>query len=236
MIKKKVTISLALVGVVAISLFGYKVFANGKQQAKAAPLTQVTTQQKDQLSQVNQSIENNIKQTNTQQQSNIPESKIQEAISKGQLTDVKENGIYAKGEPLIIGRELMAGLENYRISANQISLSQYKYLLIIDFSLINISKSDYLSNPNNFILSDSNGYTFSPTNLANITGDISGVMKPKDTKRGEIAFEVPANDRDFELTFKTGLTSIKKIRFNIDINPLIDQAQQRPPAVYQAPY
>jgi len=47
-------------------------------------------------------------------------------------------------------------------------------------------------------------------------------------KRAEIAFDVPTYDRLFELKFKTGLDSVKAIKFKIDTNTLIPKDKMMP--------
>jgi hypothetical protein len=64
---------------------------------------------------------------------------------------------------------------------------------------------------------DSLSYTYNPVYNTNTRGDINGNIKYQDIKRGEVAFEVPGNESEFELRFDTGNKTVKTVRFKLDV-------------------
>ena len=167
-----------------------------------------------------------------QNQAPSPSDKLKDwingEISKGTMTKAVENGVYEQRKAVISSNNIVTVLEGYRISSDDISLSNGKYYVIADFSILNLSSAPYLASLSNFTLTDSRSYSYQPTHLGITNGDISGDIALGKMKRGEIAFAVPAYDRYFELQFKTGLDTIKEINFKIDTSTQIPKDKLMP--------
>lgn len=144
------------------------------------------------------------------------------SINKSELEKIKnvnENDTYAKHEVLRCDDKILFGLENYRTSFDDGMLTLRHYYLIIDFSIMNISKDAYESSYSDFSLMDDEMYSYEPTTLYNCRGSISGTVNFKQSKRGEIAFEVPGTQTKFILQFRPNLSSNKVVNFEIDVTP-----------------
>jgi hypothetical protein len=137
------------------------------------------------------------------------------------IKDAKSNELYNPREVVKIGDKLGVAIEGFRYQVTNYSYASNLYYLLIDFSIINLSKSDYYSSLSNFILSDSADYTYDPFSGVAGKGNIEGIIKYKDMRRGEVAFAVPMNERKFELRFTTNDNTVKTVRFNIDVNTVI---------------
>ena len=159
-------------------------------------------------------------------------SKIKELVAQGKLIEAKEGYTYAQKKLIIVDKRIGVGLEGYRVSVDRSSYSTGKYYVIVDFSILNLSNANYVSSISNFELRDSNYYTYTPILTINTRGDISGDLKFKDSRRGEIAFYVPGNETRFELNFNTGISAVKTVRFNFDTDSLINPPLNN----QQAPY
>lgn len=211
------------------------------QQSKtvSSPLTPLidTMEQEKEHARENMTIaETNVtpdvKSEPSKQQDQSMNDFIKESIAKGDIIEAKEGYTYAQKKIIVIDKKLIVALEGYRVVVDQSSYSTGKYyVMVVDFSILN-GKSNFCSSLSNFVLSDSRDFTYSPTLRANTRGDISGVLMPGENKRGEIAFYVPGNETQFELSFKTGINAVKTIRFNFDTDSLINP----PLANQQAPY
>ena len=169
------------------------------------------------------------------------DGKIKELVAQGKLIEAKEGYTYAQKKLIIVNKRIGVGLEGYRVSVDRSSYSMGKYYVIVDFSILNLSNTNYMSSVSDFMLSDSSGYTYTPMLGADTRGDISGDLKLMDSRRGEIAFYVPGNETRFELNFNTGISALKTVRFNFDTDSLINPPlpnQQAPSSVddQQAPY
>jgi hypothetical protein len=150
-------------------------------------------------------------------------SKIDQALASGLF--VKATGIddqiFKAGQGVLINHDLIVDLHVYRTEFDQYP---YRSYLVVDFEIINISNNDYNSSLSNFMLRDMNklNYTYSPVFGAHITGDIEGVIKYQDSKRGEIAFEIPIYGNPiakpfYNLEFSTGSEAPRIISYSINL-------------------
>jgi hypothetical protein len=147
------------------------------------------------------------------------------------IKNAKSNELYNPREVVKIGDKLGVAIEGFRYQVTNYSYASNLYYLLIDFSIINLSKSDYNSVLSNFVLSDSADYTYDPFSGIAGKGNIEGIIKYKDMRRGEIAFAVPMSERKFELRFTTNDSIVKTVRFSIDVNTVIpkqDNAETTP--------
>ncbi len=107
-------------------------------------------------------------------------------------------------------------------------LSDRRYV-IIDFSIWNLSDSDFISSESYLSLSDSNGYSYNPTiyffsGAIDPVGDLNMTLKPGDMARGEVTFEVPYRTPS-DLVLKCDIPSdeIGRALFPIDLSECVNQ-------------
>jgi|GEM_PF-3540463 Telomeric repeat-binding factor 2. len=148
-------------------------------------------------------------------------SRIDDLVANGTFVEAKENGIYDQKKGVIIDKQLFVGLEGFRVVVDESSFRTGEYYIMADFSILNLT-DNYVSKYSNFTLRDSQGFSYRPVVGPNTRGTISGNLKFKDSRRGEIAFYVPEKETQLELRFDTGIEAVKTIRFKIDTNPLIN--------------
>lgn len=151
------------------------------------------------------------------------EQKLNQMIADGTIQEAKEDKVYAPRKVIVISKSMIVAVEGYRIDADQLSISQGKYYVIVDFSIMNGKREAYSSSLSSFSLTDELSYSYSPTIAANVRGDINGEILKDDMKRGEIAFEVPKNAKQFQLQFKTDTGNPNFVRFGIDVTSLFNQ-------------
>jgi len=236
---KKIWKSLIAVCIVSGATFGAyqvsamsgvaKVTTQKQEIVSPAPVEQKPTVIKDTGTQSNAKVENPVpsKPKPTPAENQL-EDRINNEIAKGTMTEASENGVYDQKKMIVINKSIGVALEAYRISFDDISLSNGKYYVIADFSILNLSPTPHLGNLSSFFLTDTRSYSYQPTTLGVTNGDISGEIAQGKMKRGEIAFAVPAYDRYFKLQFETGLNNIKEISFKIDTSTLIPQDKLMP--------
>lgn len=111
---------------------------------------------------------------------------------------------------------LFFAVDGPRVSDDRMSLAQGMYYVIVTIGIVNSSGYPYMSDLSRFVLSDANGYTYSPTLLADTVGDVSGILNNGETRQGEIAFAVPARQRTFALRINTGVVPLPSLRFTVD--------------------
>lgn len=145
---------------------------------------------------------------------------MKQAADQGIVAKIAKSGeIYNPKEAVIFKESMiMCCVEGFRAFNNDITYSKGGYCLAVDFSVGNESQNDeYLSNVYNFILTDSRSYSYNPSPIQG-RGSLNGIIKPGgDMRRGEIVFEVPASERDFQLTFNLDKDSVKCATFNINV-------------------
>lgn len=240
MLSKKIAIPLVGICLIGVILGAYRASAAGNNAKIVNQLPAVAYQDEhiQKLSdspKVNADIASPSKPAEQLSVDDKNESKIKELVAQGKLIEATDNGLYDSKKAVMISRERMVAVEGYRVALDQYrSYSQYKYYVIIDFSIMN-GNSDYYSSLTNFVLSDFHDYTYTPTLMANTRGDIRGEMKPKDFKRGEVAFFVPGSETEFELHFNTGIEAVKTIRFKLDTDYLINPPLPNQPSPSSSP-
>jgi len=142
------------------------------------------------------------------------------AKNKTKYSVAIDNTIYSEKEIIIVNRNFVVALEGYHTRIDQLLAGQGKKYLVADFSIINYQKDDYNSSLSDFTLMDDADFTYSPESWVGTRGDIEGTMKPKDFRRGEIAFAVPLRGQKFTLLFNTNIESPQKVKFKIELPPL----------------
>lgn len=143
--------------------------------------------------------------------------KLQNLIDEGTITIGQEDGLYDSETPILLDRKYLVSVEGFKVDADPLSLSERKYHVIVDFAFLNLTDAER-SSKSNCILSDGKE-DFHPFKIAKTEGDAR-------FNRFDFVFVVPMNSRSFELTFNTGLDSIEKIRFKIDITSLEDKVKK----------
>jgi hypothetical protein len=137
------------------------------------------------------------------------------------LYQAKSSKLYNSNDMTLVGETALSGIERFYTSIDQYTFTKNQYYLVIDFSIVNIGKSDYIPSLIDFELTDSSSYTYEPSYVYEGRGKISGIIKPGDMKRGEIAFVVPGNETQFELKFDTRVKDVGVIRYKIDVNSIM---------------
>lgn len=152
------------------------------------------------------------------------------------LKEGENGGTYNPKEIVSINRSLLTTVEGFRTSIDNESYAQGKYYLIVDFTILNISTTNYSNSSSQFTLNDNLGYTYDPTMIASTNGSLDGDITAKGERRGEIAFAVLDSQRQFILHYNTnaGMSTLKSltgdnetINYKIDINTLIKKQQDQ---------
>jgi hypothetical protein len=148
--------------------------------------------------------------------------KLQELINNGTITLADENTVYEPRTPVLLGKEYLATVEGFSVDADPASLAKREYLVIVDFSTLNITKEKCHDNLlGALLLSDGVG-SYSPISM---TKTEDGEM----ISRYDLVFSVPVENRDFEFIFITGIDGIEKVSFKVDVSSLEDKAKDGTP-------
>lgn len=109
------------------------------------------------------------------------------------------------------------------------SLSNKRYI-IIDFSIMNLSDTEFTSSKNYLSLSDGNtGYTYDTTyylfdDISAPVGDLDMTLKPGDMARGEVTFEVPYKASSIlQLRCDIPNDEIGRAMFTVDLSDAVNQ-------------
>jgi hypothetical protein len=120
--------------------------------------------------------------------------------------------------------ELLCVVERFR-TVDPLSNKRY---VMIDFSIMNLSSSDFESSKDYLTLTDSNGYTYNSTiyildDIMAPVGDLDISLKPGDMSRGEVVFEVPYKSTEFILRCDIPGDDIGRTSFVIDLSKCVNQ-------------
>lgn len=242
-IKKKIGITLVVLCVIGLVFGSYKAGELAKNEVKTTTIQldksdltspkviENTDQPKDKnqfptraqvANQTTSSSQGNYtNQEQPQPPSNPYLDNIKQQISDGTLVESKNGVAYDITKSAIIDKSLMVGVESYRVNYGYAASYQPKYCVIVNFWIKNISEKNYLSTYSNFVLTDSRGYTYSPSSVLKGTGDIRGEINSGKSKKGEVVFEVPLYDRIFKLDFSPG--NNKGVIFNLNTSNLMPE-------------
>lgn len=145
------------------------------------------------------------------------EDNLNKLIASGKIIEAKEGGVYPIRKAVVVDKSVLFCVEGNRTANPDMMLAPGRYYAVIDFSILNLQNEPYLSSLSNFVLKDSNGYTFRPVSIEGTVGDISGkILNGEDNmRRGEVAFAVPTNEQEFVLQVETGLDT-KSVDFTIN--------------------
>ncbi|MDQ7094218.1 DUF4352 domain-containing protein [Desulfosporosinus sp. PR] len=148
---------------------------------------------------------------------NQQEDNLNKLIASGEIIEAKEGEVYPIRKAIVADKSVLFCVEGNRTANPDMMLPPGRYYAVIDFSILNLQNKSYLSSLSNFVLKDSNGYTFRPVSIEGTVGDISGeILNGSDNmRRGEIAFAVPTTEQQFVLQVETGLDT-KSIDFAIN--------------------
>lgn len=243
--KKRVLAILISVLVISLGVFGVNAlfaYRKGKKEF-ASPSPQVESKQPEssqnttadllKLDSTQPSdlvpIQNFNLRSNTSAQPSANFEKYMQQIkstAKNPIVDAKENNIYPAGTDVVAGKNLMLVLTGYRTSLDDRVFTYGKYYLITDFVIYNLSDEDYVSNVFNFTLKDADGYTYHPTfNYDYLKGDIEGIIKPGEFRRGQFAFEITSNQLLFGIMFNTNIQSPKTVKFLVNLTDSMKKYQ-----------
>jgi hypothetical protein len=121
--------------------------------------------------------------------------------------------------------ELMCTVEGIR-TVDPLSNKRY---IMIDFSIMNLSSSDFENTEDFLSLSDYSDYTYSPTvylldDISAPIGTLNMVIKPGDIARGEVTFEVPyKSSSNLTLRYDIPGDKIGRALFDIDLSTAVNQ-------------
>lgn len=121
--------------------------------------------------------------------------------------------------------ELMCDIEKIR-TVDPLSNKRY---IMVDFSVMNLSDSNFDSNEYYLSLSDKSGYTYSPViytddELSAPVGNINMILKPEDMARGEVVFKVPyKSSPTMELRYDIPNDKVGRAKFSIDLSTSVNQ-------------
>lgn len=151
--------------------------------------------------------------------------KINQLITDGKIIEAKDGTVYDVKKAIVIAKTFLVAVDGYRVNYNYAhSYQPNKYLVIVDFEILNLSNRDYYSTLSSFILTDSRSYTYRPTILYAGIGDITGTITSGKSKRGEVVFEVPVYDRSFELSFSPGkIIDNQNVAFSINTRSMMPE-------------
>ena len=147
--------------------------------------------------------------------------KLQKLINDGTISIGQEDGLCEPKTLILLGREYLVVVEDFRVDADPISLAKQEYHVIVDFSFLNLTDVEYFSELSNSTLSDSRE-NYPPIKVTRTEGEAR-------FRRFDLVFSVPMTSRVFELTFNTGLDILEKIRFKVDVTSLEDKARNGTP-------
>jgi len=151
--------------------------------------------------------------------------KMNQLITEGKLIEAKDGTVYDVKKAIVVAKTFLVAVDGYRVNYNYAhSYQPNKYLVIMDFEIMNLSNKDYSSTLSSFILTDSRSYTYRPTIIYAGTGDITGAITSGKSKRGEVVFEVPVYDRSFELSFSPGkIIDNQSVAFSINTRSMMPE-------------
>lgn len=147
--------------------------------------------------------------------------KLQSLINDGTITVGRENGLYEPRIPILLGQQYLATVEGFRVDADPASLAKREYLVIVDFSTLNITEANYSSDLSNSLLNDGKE-NYSPIS-------VTQTEESERFKRFDFVFSVSTNRRVFEFSFNTGLEIVDRIRFKVDIGSLENKEKDGTP-------
>jgi hypothetical protein len=156
--------------------------------------------------------------TLTEREKYIQEIKEKMKKSKGKFVNAKDSKDFEVKTLVNIDDKLCIGFESFRscFDDGALAFSYDFYDVIVNISIVSISDEDLAINSNSFTLYDSQSYSYSPDlTYRYLRGDIEGLMKFKDFKRGDIAFKVPINQTKFTLKFS--YDKLTPVYFNVDL-------------------
>ncbi|GAB6170545.1 hypothetical protein JCM15765_03960 [Paradesulfitobacterium aromaticivorans] len=150
------------------------------------------------------------------------------AVAKNPIIQAEEDKIYSSQTDVVVGKSQLLVLKGYTTSIGKVFYLG-KYYLIVDFGIYNLSEQDYVSLWDNFSLRDASGYSYLPSyKYPYLNGDVEGIIKPGESRRGQIAFEITTNDQVFSLDFSTNVKSPNTVHFLIDLTQYMKQFQSNP--------